>query len=323
MPLQKELFAEKSHRKERNRKPNNETHELKIRYRDISSCLHFIALTSSTATNTVPDFYSLQYHKYYKISSNATHAFRSDSKEDNSMTKLLNARFFVAILIVACISSILAFSVAANNISESNQQDLNEIIECVTTAEELVLAVGVTPDFMLDSNIDCSTEIEEYESSQKFQINRVYSEDMASQIILQYDNNMDAVINQNATINTTSEEAVAASPLDITIDSGIMNFSATNSIINPPHAKITADFVAWDIRILEENNKFNVYMTMSNIIRSFELSNENGNWRITQASDTNQIFAPDDYEYQKGTFATFEEALAFAKTLNPETNNPF
>lgn len=239
------------------------------------------------------------------------------------MTKLLNARLFVAILVVACISSILAFSVAANNISESNQQDLNEIIECVTTAEELVLAVGVTPDFMLDSNIDCSTEIEEYESVQKHQINQVYSEDMASQIILQYDNNMDAVINQNATINTTSEDAVATSPLDITIDSGIMDFSVTNSIINPPHAKITANFVAWDIRILEENNKFNVYMTMSNIIRSFELSNENGNWRITQASDTNQIFAPDDYEYQKGTFATFEQALTFAKTLDPETNNPF
>lgn len=113
--------------------------------------------------------------------------------------------------------------------------------------------------------------------------------------------------------------------VDITIDSGILDFKPKKIDIVDNTATAEATFVGWDTRIkcIEAEKKYAVYMTMSKYRCSYELSLENDIWYISDTGSRLQEFAPDFYNYEKGQYQTFEEAVFAAKELDPEKENPF
>lgn len=249
------------------------------------------------------------------------------------MKKIFSTRFFIVALVLICTSFTVVFFVAANTVPESFQQDEIEITECITMAEELYLEIGQVPETMLEATVTVGNEatvhsdmdsanLDQYKETQKNKIDQVYSGQIAEKIYRQYSECLDSMVSvteeQSLSLQSTENQFV-----DITIDTGIINLMVSKLNINNGQATATSDFVAWDIRILEENEEYCVYMTMSQMNQSYDLYKESNRWCISDVSGYTQIFAPDGYEYKKGTFSTMEEAITFAKTLDPETENPF
>lgn len=239
-------------------------------------------------------------------------------------------KVFIIAVVLICASFSIVFFAALNSSPKSLMQDEIDITACITTAEELDMEIGQVPETMLETSASVdrktavndsadSAKLEQIKSSQKNEIAQVYSGQIADKVYRQFAENLDALVSTPG-IQGLSEENQF---VDMKIDSGVLNLEVSNVNLNSEQGTADSDFVAWDIRIVSEYKNYAVYMTMSKMNQSYNLSKENGVWLITDVSGYEQVFAPDDYEYRKGVFSTVEEAIDFAKTLEPERENPF
>lgn len=81
--------------------------------------------------------------------------------------------------------------------------------------------------------------------------------------------------------------------------------------------------VSWLETIYHRDEKYIVNLIFSRDTMSYRMVNENGSWKVAETLAHQMEFAPADYQGDKGTFDTFQEAVEFAAQLEVAAENPF
>ena len=108
------------------------------------------------------------------------------------------------------------------------------------------------------------------------------------------------------------------------IGEGTLNYNITDIKISGDTAAVELSKDSWLLAINREEGspKYIVWLIYSKFTGTEELKMEDGQWILAHDS-TDQEFAPDGYDYNKGEYDTFLEALKASQKVNAAAENPF
>lgn len=125
---------------------------------------------------------------------------------------------------------------------------------------------------------------------------------------------------------TESHQAVMQNLSDeeVTVGGGKLNTNLVNSQdISPTEKIIVMTGESWLETIYHRDGTYVVNLIFTRDTISYRMVNEEGSWKVAETLSHQMEFAPDDYQGDKGTFDTFQEAVEFAAQLDVEAENPF
>lgn len=116
--------------------------------------------------------------------------------------------------------------------------------------------------------------------------------------------------------NTNNEEVTVGGG---TVDNQLFNIEE----VSEGEKIVTVSEISWLETIYQVDSGYTVNLIFNKDISTYRMTNENGSWRVSESLGCQKEFAPDDYQGDKGTFDTFQEAVEFAAELDVEAENPF
>ena len=232
--------------------------------------------------------------------------------------------------IIAIVLTLLAIAVAAislattvNPTETTDTEEGQEIIAAIKQFDQIEDRMEPLPVAILIENAEKGTSyLYNDEQAQQTIENRIASlpKDLSESDKNYFTGNVKRIIGAQA-----NSFLAASGGSSITIGSGTLNYNVTNIKINGDSATVELTKDDWLLAInTEENspNKYIVWLMYSRFFGTEDLKIEDGQWVLAE-DNTDQDFAPDDYNYNKGEYDTFLEALKASQKLDPAAENPF
>lgn len=111
---------------------------------------------------------------------------------------------------------------------------------------------------------------------------------------------------------------------EVTVGGGTLNNHLQSSEdISDTEKMITVSEVSWLETIYHRDSNYTVNLIFNRDVMTYRMMKEKDSWIIVESVSQQKEFAPSDYQGDKGTFDTFQEAVEFAVQLDVEAENPF
>lgn len=244
------------------------------------------------------------------------------------MKRNLKCGLLIVGLAVSVIAS-SAFISAENGKSDTFTEDESKIADCLLNGEEAFEKIGVISEDVVSDTIDETkntiavlneNQKEEISTDLNHDFERYFTENLSSSYSEKNESSMDYYADIAETQSMNSSFSVA-------VRSGVLDFALTDVNISGDTAEAGSSFVGWHLWIERAETgagrKYLLSMTMSHYDNTYTLIKNGDDWQISAIGERQQEFAPDSFDYEKGTFDTYEEALAAAEKIVPEEENPF
>lgn len=111
---------------------------------------------------------------------------------------------------------------------------------------------------------------------------------------------------------------------EVTVGGGTLNNQLQSSEdISDTEKIITISEISWLETIYHRDSNYTVNLIFNRDVMTYRMMKENESWIIVESMGQQKEFAPSNYQGDKGTFDTFQEAVEFAAQLDVEAENPF
>lgn len=230
----------------------------------------------------------------------------------------MKKRIAFGITAISLAIMLVVVGVTSGFTSQYNESD-QEAFEAAISADSTVLQTGVIPIERIQSQVmmtnangtDQTQESLILERASEIQgvpdYEKYFSSDRAEQLTESHE----------AAIQNLNDE-------EVTVGGGKLdNQLISSEEVSSTEKIIGVNGVSWLETIYYRNSKYVVNLIFSRDTISYRMVNENGTWKVAETLAHQMEFAPDDYQGDKGTFDTFQEAVDFAAQLDVTAENPF
>lgn len=225
---------------------------------------------------------------------------------------------FVGIIAVAGLALIIAFT--SNALSRSPEEE--KIIAAVKQFDQIEDRMEPLPVDILIENAEKGTSyLYNDEQAEQTIEKRIASfpENLSESDRTYFTEKVKRIIGAQANVSFPEDEYAS-----FTIGAGTLNYDVKDIKIDGDSATVELSKDGWLLAINREEGspKYIVWLIYSRFSGTEEMKIEDGQWVLSE-DDTDQVFAPDDYNYNKGEYDTFLEALNASQELDPAGEDPF
>ena len=197
--------------------------------------------------------------------------------------------------------------------SQENEDAYSDLLAAV----EDQMQVGIIPAEELSQEVQKRNAFSKQtidNAIQEVEPNVQFEEHIESDLADKYESRHESLLN-NASVDST-----------LAVGAGILNphlVNVENKFDSEKQMKIT--YISWLSSIEPVNDQYNVRLIFNRDTRILNVIKDGDTWKWDGSEEDGSIkeFYPSSYSPVKGTFASYEEAVAFAATLDVEAENPF
>lgn len=248
------------------------------------------------------------------------------------MAKFKHKTVFVLAVMLSCVTFGLTACSAFG--PETSNEEKEKIYTTIVQSEEALFSIGVIPDTMLNTDkkdIEVLSEalIQELLTEKKAAFSNYFNERLAYTYNEQTEISITAAKERAEYMKQAGNMDVGDSEegfdtVDITVDAGVLSCDLRSVSVNGDSADASAVIIAWSKSIYfdKTTKEYYTWLTFSKFDNEYHFVKRDDHWVVASA-DGDQLFAPDGYDYRKGTYTTFEEAVTAAQKIVPSEENPF
>lgn len=218
--------------------------------------------------------------------------------------------------------------------TQKNSNEKESIYTIIVQSEEALLNVGVIPDTMLNTDKDDKKVISEAQTQElltekKAGFSNYFNEKLEQSYKEQTEISITAAkeraeyMKQGGNMDVgDSGEGIDA--VDITVDAGVLSCDLNSVSVVGDHAAASAVTVEWSKSIYFDKaaKEYYIWLAFSKFDNEYNFVKRDDHW-VVDSTDGDQLSAPNDYDYRKGTYTTFDEAVTAAQKIVPSEENPF
>ncbi|HMM05630.1 MAG TPA: hypothetical protein PKD52_03045 [Clostridiales bacterium] len=248
------------------------------------------------------------------------------------MVKCKHKIVFVLVVMLSCVTAGLtacsAFGTGASN------EEKESIYNAIVQSEEALFSIGVIPATLLNTdkkNIEVLSEAQTQEllTEKKAGFSNCFNERLEYTYKEQTEISITAAkeraeyMKQAGNIDV-GDSGEGLDTVDITVDAGVLSCDLRSVSVNEDGATASAVIIAWSKSIYfdKTTKEYYTWLTFSEFDNEYHFVKRDDHW-VVDSADGDQLFAPDGYDYRKGTYTTFEEAVTAAQKIVPSEENPF
>ncbi len=248
------------------------------------------------------------------------------------MVKFKHKIVLVLVVLLSFVTiGLLAFSAFD---TQKNSNEKESIYTTIVQSEEALFSIGVIPDTMLNTDKNDIEVISEAQTQKLLtekkagfskcfneKLENTYKEDTEISITAAKER---AEYMKQAGNMDVGDSAEGLDTVDITIDAGVLSCDLRSVSVNGDSADASAIIIAWSKSIYfdKATKEYYTWLTFSQFDNEYNFVKRDDHW-VVDSVDMTQLFAPEDYDYRKGTYTSFEEAVAAAQKIVPNEENPF
>lgn len=228
----------------------------------------------------------------------------------------------IVLTLLAIAVATISLATTNNPTISTNDEENKKIINAVKQFDQISDYIVPIPINILIENAEKGTEyLYNEEQAQQIIDEKIASfpENLSESDRTYFTEKVKRIIGAQTNVSFPEDEYAS-----FTIGAGTLNYDVKDIKIDGDSATVELSKDGWLLAINREecSPKYIVWLIYSRFSGTEEMKTEDGQWVLSE-DDTDQDFAPDDYNYNKGEYDTFLEALNASQELDPAAEDPF
>lgn len=238
----------------------------------------------------------------------------------------------VLVILLSCVT--VGFTACSAFGTGTSKEEKEKIYNAIVQSEEALSNIGVIPATLLNTDKDDIEVISEAQTQElltetKAEFSKCFNEGFEysykelTEISLIAAKERAEYMKQAGNMDV-GDSGEGLDAVDITVDAGVLSCDLRSVSVNEDSAAASAVLIEWTKSIYfdKATKEYYTWLTFSEFDNEYNFIKRDDHW-VVDSVDGDQLFAPEGYDYRKGTYDSFEEAVAAAQKIVPSEENPF